>query len=108
MKPYRNTLAAILFLTTPAFTTSSPAQVCSGGSLLSYIALGASGCSVGNLEFSNFTYSPSAYGPGNLVLASDVQVAPINQPGNAGLSFNGNWNAPAMMEGASQSAFKLT
>lgn len=108
MKAYRNTLVAILLLTTAGFATSSPVQVCSAGSLSSYVALGATGCSVGSVNFSDFTYSSFASGTGNLVIASDVQVGPINQLGNPGLSFNGNWNAPPDLRVSyGQSDFKL-
>ena len=40
-------------------------------------------CDIGNLEFSKFTYSSAA------IPAGDINVQPMNNPGNEGIGFNG-------------------
>lgn len=72
------------------------APVCVSGSLASYEALGAGGCSIGGVTFDGFAFSEtgSQQPPIN---ASDVLVQPITGSSDTGLSFQGAFGAGAGM-----------
>ena len=67
---------------------------CIPGTLASYIALGVSGCAVGNIEFVSFGYASRA-GGGAPEIASDlIQVNPVLLiPEAASLAFSAKWQA---------------
>lgn len=54
---------------------------------------GGYSCTIGDLLFSNFTYTPSGSNP---LLANQITVDAVTGP-NIGLSFNGPWSAAAGM-----------
>lgn len=74
----------VTLLTAPAW--SAP---CVSGSLASYIALGSTGCSIGDKTFSNFSDTSS----GNVTPpdATAITVTPINST-DIGLAFNALWS----------------
>lgn len=80
-------LIAALVLTCSglALSDSVPAA-CVAGSLSSYVSLGTTGCTVGNLLFSGFVVVPSPTSIGTDVLNSGV--TPITSSNNPGLLFN--------------------
>jgi hypothetical protein len=93
----KRTIAAACFLLTsvPLFASPGP---CVQGTLASYIALGATGCTFERSVFANFAYPlPPAPVPG--VTAEQVIVTPIPGPIVAGyflgLNFSANWRAGA-------------
>lgn len=77
---------------------------CISGSLASYMALGASGCTIGTATFAGFSYSPdpsyplgiSAGAPVPSVLFSSnpsaavVSVIPVDAPFNPGIKITGS------------------
>src|SRR5438445_1700585 len=69
-------------------TVEAAPPPCVPGNLDMYIALGSSGCAVGDVTFFNFAYTNNADGTGILVPSSSVSVAPPT-PGNPGLRFAG-------------------
>jgi len=75
-------------------------QPCAEEALSAY--LGAGNCSIGNLVFGGFTYTPTALGTGSIVAASSITVVPVTTPGNVGLEFQANWTGQAA--GGSDSA----
>ena len=58
--------------------------------LQDYINLGSTGCNIGNLLFSNFSYPPGQYLGAEVVPAGNVIVKTHSGP-NAGLTFEGEW-----------------
>ena len=80
----------LLCLVEPAYTdTISPLPApCAAGTLSSYIALGASGCSIGHVVFNDFAFSTLAVGGGAVpITSSDVNVTPAQIGENYRLSF---------------------
>ena len=70
-----------------ALATAAPLCV-AGGTMTSYMALGSSGCEIGDKLFFNFNYAGTAGGAGVAVPSSAVTVTPVNtDPYNPGLSF---------------------
>lgn len=65
----------------------------SGGTLASYIGLGAGGCTFDNLLFSNFTYTNPSSGGGISPDASGVAVDTVVQGPESGLDFVASWLA---------------
>jgi len=53
--------------------------------------LGAPNCSIGNLVFGSFSYTPTSLGTGVAPPASDIMVTPILVPGDYGLQFSSSW-----------------
>lgn len=49
-------------------------------------------CTVGNLRFSNFTYTSTATGTANAIPASGVAVIPVSENGMFGLQFSAGWS----------------
>lgn len=68
-------------------------QPCTEQALSAY--LGAPNCSIGDLVFGAFTYTPTALGTGAIVPASAITVIPMNTPGNIGIEFAANWTGGA-------------
>ncbi|MGH9450928.1 MAG: PEP-CTERM sorting domain-containing protein [Terriglobia bacterium] len=67
---------------------SDPIPVCSSGALDTYVSL-SSGCSVGSLLFSNFTFGASAAGTGAILpVASGITVTPESSTNNYGFIFD--------------------
>ena len=69
---------------------------CVPGTLASYIALGVSGCAVGNIEFVNFRYNAKAGGGAPEISADLININPtIVVPQAAALAFSAKWQAAA-------------
>jgi hypothetical protein len=70
---------------------------CIPGTLASYIALGASGCAVGNIEFVNFGYASKAGGGAPEIAPDLIQVNPVllGLPEAASFAFSAKWQATA-------------
>jgi hypothetical protein len=67
---------------------------CIPGTLASYIALGVSGCAVGNIEFVNFGYATKAGGGAPEIAPDLIQVNPVMViPEAASLTFSAKWQA---------------
>ncbi|MGH9398140.1 MAG: PEP-CTERM sorting domain-containing protein [Terriglobia bacterium] len=78
-----------LMLAFCSFGLSGPMPACSAGTLDAYVSLGATGCTVGSLEFSNFTFGASAAGTGTILPAdSQITVTPQSLPNNYGFKFD--------------------
>jgi hypothetical protein len=84
MKRFSRLFAAPLFLTAIAGATPMPGH-CAGGALSTYLGNGFS-CTIGNLLFSNFSYTPG----GTVQLpATSITINPLNTPvGDEGFDFN--------------------
>ncbi|MDE3179830.1 MAG: PEP-CTERM sorting domain-containing protein [Acidobacteriota bacterium] len=93
-------LFSLLFLfCTLAFSDPMTAQPCTSETLDNYVSLGSTGCTLGSLLFSNFTFGSSAMGTGVLVpTSSQISVAPQTSANNAGFVFDA-----ALSPGAGQS-----
>ena len=70
-------------------TFASTIAPCADQTLAQYI--GAANCSVGNLVFGQFSYTPTSLGTGAAPPAANIMVTPIDQPGDYGLEFSANW-----------------
>lgn len=79
-----------LILALCSFTFSDPIPTaCVSGTLSSYEGLGATGCTVGNLAFSNFTFGASAAGAGAILpVDTGISVTPVSSTNNAGFLFD--------------------
>jgi hypothetical protein len=79
---------AVLFLAFPLVTYAAS---CQPHTLDFYIGLGASGCTVGQFTFANFSFSviASSGGP-TAVLTSAINVTPVLSGGEYGLSYSSN------------------
>lgn len=72
-----------------SFGFSDPMPTCATGTLDSYLSLASSGCSVGSLVFSNFTFGASAAGTGAILpAASGITVTPESSANNYGFVFD--------------------
>jgi hypothetical protein len=80
-------LAAAVILQTAAWSAT-----CVVGTVADYQALGATGCTIGDKLFNNFTFTPTATGGATLLTASSVTLTPITGP-DIGLQFNALWFA---------------
>lgn len=81
-------IAAGLLLSLPLF--ASVKTPCVKGTLASYIALGAGGCSIGNVTFANFSYPTSTT---NTIPANEIVVTPLAIVFDPGLTFTAPWAA---------------
>lgn len=79
-------LVSALVLAFSGLALSDPIPACASGSLGSYVALGSTGCTVGNLLFYDFVVVPSPTSILNNVL--DSGVTPLTTANNPGLAFN--------------------
>jgi hypothetical protein len=72
-----------------AFLLSAASAVqavpCASASLADYLALGPGGCSVGSIEFTDFSL-PAILGPASPIAPASVTIAPILGPTAVGLS----------------------
>ena len=67
---------------------------CVNGTLSSYLALGATGCTYGGTVFANFTYLGTATGDAPVIRADQITVQPILiVPATAKFTFSGPWAA---------------
>lgn len=74
--------------------TAAAATCVSGDTLAQYESMyGSTGCQIGDLIFSNFTYTSSSQGDATLVSASSVMVTPVYYSSGDGLEFNASWTA---------------
>jgi len=68
------------------------AAPCTSGTLSSYIALGATGCDVGNFKFSHFDFLVAITNVNaNNVTTNDIIVTPTAGPGGPAVDFAANW-----------------
>src|SRR6516165_7196212 len=66
---------------------------CMTGTLASYIALGAEGCTFNGNVFANFAYSASASGGATMIRADQITVVPLLiLPETARFSFSAPWS----------------
>lgn len=78
----------ILALCSFAFSTPMPSP-CASGTLSSYEGLGATGCTVGNFLFTDFTFGASAAGTGSILpVDTGITVTPQSTATNAGFLFD--------------------
>jgi len=69
------------------------AAPCATGSLASYIALGSTGCTLGNLTVGSFTYQSSSSGGAAAITEDQITVTPLLIPtGTFGLKFTAPWD----------------
>ncbi len=68
-----------------SLSAAAQAAPCVSGSVADYLALGATGCSVGAVQFRDFTL-PAILGPATPVDAAVVTLAPLFTPTGVGLS----------------------
>jgi hypothetical protein len=72
---------------------SATPPTCSTGTLASYIALGAEGCTFDGNVFANFTYSAKSSGDAPIVKANQITVVPIFlAPETTRFNFSAPWN----------------
>jgi len=74
------------------------AAPCIPGSLASYIALGSTGCVLGNLTVSGFAYAAKAGGGAEKIKADQIAVTPVLTPGAVALEFAANWSVQSGQE----------
>jgi hypothetical protein len=75
---------------TMLFTSAVFAGSCPTNTLNNFLG---NSCSVGNLLFSNFTYTSSASGSAVAISASGIEVTPLVVNGEVGLNFSAGWSA---------------
>lgn len=72
-------------------------SACVGDSLADYMASGFS-CTIGNLEFSNFTYSGTASPSGDAIGAASIEVTLFD---SSGFTFTSGWDVTTQEDGNS-------
>jgi len=80
----------VLGLSSLAEASAVPAAACSMTTLSTYLTSGFS-CTIGNLTFSDFTYSSAAFGGATAVPADGITVTPLSGP-EAGFQFEAPWS----------------
>lgn len=81
-------VAAAFFLVANGFAGTIQADPpCVAGTVASYVALGAVGCTVGPLTFFNFQYSTTAAGPSGVPSATQAQIVPLTDSNGTGFQF---------------------
>jgi hypothetical protein len=89
----KNTLLLIPFLFGVSYSAMGlPVPMCTSESLSDYEALGSTGCTIGDLTFSNFTYTPTEIGGVTTPPASSVTVDPVSGL-ESGVTFAAGWTA---------------
>jgi hypothetical protein len=84
-------LAVGIFLVCGLLSAAPP--TCSTGTLASYVALGAEGCTFAGNIFANFTYSAKSGGGAPIVRADQITVVPILlAPETTRFSFSAPWS----------------
>jgi len=100
MKPAFTATIGLLCLVSTALAAPAP---CAPGTLDTYIALGTTGCTVGNILFADFQYAHKASGGAQPIRANQIQVTPTLQVPEAGLlSFAAKWQVSS---GQSQDSY---
>ena len=89
LNPLALAMLIVVGFATPGW--ADPVVPCENNTpLQDYINLGSTGCNIGNLLFSNFSYPPGQYLDAEVIPASNVIVQTHSGP-NAGLTFEGEW-----------------
>ena len=87
LNPLALAMLIVVGFATPGW--ADPVAPCeNNASLEDYINLGSTGCTIGNLLFSNFSYPPGLYDAAEVIPAGNVIVETHSGP-NAGLTFEG-------------------
>lgn len=72
---------------------SAATPTCASGTLTSYMALGAGGCTLGGVTFANFTYAAKASGGATVIKADQITVVPVLViPETAQFTFSAAWS----------------
>ncbi len=73
------------------------AAPCVPGTLASYMAMGTSGCELGNVQVAGFAYQAKSGGGAAEITADQIQVTPLLAPvtGTYGLEFAAPWSVQA-------------
>src|ERR1035441_676394 len=92
-------LSVFLAATLVAFASMASAAplLCTavGGTMADYVALGSTGCVIGDKLFSNFLYSSSGAGTATAMPASAVLLVPVGvTTSNPGIVFSSEWDVP--------------
>ena len=83
----------LLFIIASVALGHASAAPCTSGTLASYIALGSTGCILGNLTVSDFTYRARASGGAPEITADQIMVTTILPPiGMFALQFSAPWD----------------
>lgn len=78
----------LLFAVVLGVSPAAFAGSCTSETLDNYLALGAGGCTIGNLTFSDFQYLSSTVADASILVHPDTST-----PGETGLDFNNFWGA---------------
>ena len=83
------------------------AAPCMPGTLADYIALGSSGCTLGNLQVAAFAYQGKAGGGAPEITADQISVTPVLAPtGNFALQFTAPWGVQSGQRQLSQITYR--
>ena len=89
----KKTLLLIPFLFGVSYSAMAlPVPICTSEHLSDYEGLGSTGCTIGDLTFSNFSYTPTEIGSVTTPPATSVMVDPISGV-ESGLTFAAGWSA---------------
>jgi hypothetical protein len=91
-------MKALLLVTLSIALLSIPgsAAPCMTTTLANYIALGSTGCTLGNLQVGGFAYKANADGGAAEITADQITVTPLLAPtGTFGLEFTAPWGVQA-------------
>jgi hypothetical protein len=89
----KKTLLLIPFLFGVSYSAMAmPVPMCTPENLSDYEGLGSTGCTIGDLTFSNFSYTPTEIGGAITPPATTVMVDPISGV-ESGLTFAAGWAA---------------
>lgn len=84
-------IAAGCLLTCGLLSANPP--ICVSGTLASYMALGAGGCTFGGVTFANFTHAAKASGGAPVIKADQITVVPVLViPETAQFTFSAPWS----------------
>jgi hypothetical protein len=100
---FKTALSVAMFLSLPLFA-SAATHMCVQGTLASYIALGASGCTVANATFANFSLAPAT--TTGIPASKIIVTPPMPIVPSPSLAFSAPWQAAAA--GSQQSTIKYT
>src|SRR5690242_2850835 len=90
------TTVILLGFTVLACVAPAKPLPCVSGTLSSYIALGAGGCTVGPVIFANFTYAADATGGAPQISPDEIKVTPsFTIPATGGFIFSSDWGVAA-------------
>src|SRR5262249_47595972 len=88
------TARALLALAAAAISGTANAGACIQDTMANYVALGAAGCTSGDMTFSHFIYGPNPLPAA--IPAANVTVTPVTTAGGeVGFIFQAPWKAPA-------------